>query len=152
MLVLRSPDSGRNDDYPRITTRLKTMSIADLSGFSETDLVVLLQDLVRGDVPTNIKGVPQKTLDMMTLLHAVAPPQPAPERDVAALEAVRRGHVDYFRSRAIKTHLVPEKEVDGRLYDRDTAPGSFVRIADAVRAARNIPRGDGPAADTDPDA
>lgn len=113
-------------------------SVANLSGFSEIDLVALLQQMVKGDTMTNISGHSQQVLSMMTMMHAMQK-SPKPEDDVEALNAIRRGRIDYFRSRAIKTELKAEPEVDGWLYDRDTEVGSFVRIVNRVRAERNIP-------------
>ena len=113
-------------------------SVANLSGFSEIDLVALLQQLVRGDTATNIAGHSQQVLSMMTMMHSMQK-WPNPEDDYVALAEIRRGRIDYFRSRAIKTELKADPAVDGRLYDRDTQVGSFVRIANRVRAERNIP-------------
>lgn len=113
-------------------------SVANLSGFSEIDLVALLQQMVKGDTATNIAGHSQQVLSMMTMMHAMQKAS-NPENDVEALNAIRRGRIDYFRSRAIKTELRADPAVDGWLYDRDTQVGSFVRIANRVRAERNIP-------------
>ncbi len=113
-------------------------SVANLSNFSEIDLVALLQQLVKGDTVTNIAGYSQRVLSMMTMIHLM---QKAikPEDDDEALDEIRHGYIDYFRGRAIKTKLKAEPVVDGCNYDRDTEVGSFVRIANRVRAERNIP-------------
>ena len=111
-------------------------STANLSGFKDNDLVAFLQSLVKGDCLINAScGFSPRMIEMMTWnLHNT--PQPNVEEDKEAYEAIMRP-IDYFRSRAIKTTLV-DGIVDGRLYDRDTEEGSFVRIANRIREDRSI--------------
>ena len=101
----------------------------DLTNFTEVDLVVLLQRLVTGEV-ANPDGALLKAL-------LGCDEQPVPEEDQEARAALA-AHIDYFRFRAIKTYLEPGL-VDGRLYDKETMPGSFARLADRVRSERRIP-------------
>lgn len=113
-------------------------SVANLSGFSEIDLVVLLQRMAKGDTPEIIARNSHNRLMASMHLHFLLP-VPAPEKDFAALTAIRRGKIFYYDSCSINTELKAVSEVDGRLYDRDTQVGAFVRIANRVRVERNIP-------------
>jgi len=125
------------------------LSIADLSGFSRDDLEVFLEEISKNEiVRTSGRGFSSWTHNvLMTTIKEMYPVR-TPEDDAEALNALRCEKINYYRERAIpewgtfcdgKLVLKSGTEVDGWSYDRDTQPGSFVRIANQVRADRGIP-------------
>ena len=114
------------------------MSVADLSGWGKDDLVALLQRLVVGPPDYGAMEVLARARTPAAIILAMGAchDQLPPEEDEEAQAAVEKS-IDYFRGRAIKMRLMAGV-VNGRWYDRVTAPGAFCALVAQVKKERGL--------------